>query len=233
MRFEEVPTLLAPERLPYTSGVERLPDGVLHVAVLTRMPDVSPKMVRWWFGQYLNTTEHYKRWHPRDHVWMNWRDKTPGTHVGAKHLVHEYIGGRLHKAQITFVPPADFFRDSLANLTDAVAICARPGLLDRPIDVGRMVHLALPRPWGCELHSRFWLGYFASRSHSKTLETLANLPWVRRRLATLSFGRALAVHCHQEMSTLAGFLPDLYASEARTQTHEPPACGVPSVAGRA
>ena len=95
------------------------------------------EMIGWWFGDYMWTTEHYKRWHPRDHVWMSWEHKQPGTHVGARHLVHEYIGSRLHKLCITFVPPAEFF------------------------------------------------------------------------------GRALAVHCHEEMSTLAGFLPDLYASESQ------------------
>jgi hypothetical protein len=105
MRFEELPTLLTPEKLPYLSGVERLADGIPHVAVLTRMPGVSPEMIGWWFGAYLETTDHYRRWHPRDHAWMSWEDKRPGTHVGAKHLVHEYTGGKLNKLRITFVPP--------------------------------------------------------------------------------------------------------------------------------
>ena len=211
MKLEEVSTLLSPETLPYSSGVERLPDGVLHVAVLTRMPEVSPKMVGWWFDEYLQTTEHYERWHPRDHVWMKWEDKKPGTHVGAKHLVHEYIGGRLHKLRITFVSPDEFFPNALEGMPDAVAVCGHAGFLDRPIDFGHVVHLALPRRWGCELHSRFWLGHVASRRRSRTLEVVANTPWVRRRFASASFGRALAAHCHEEMSTLAGFLPNLYA----------------------
>ena len=50
MKFDELPTLLTPEKLPYLSGVERLADGTLHVAVLTRMPDVSPRIIGWWFG---------------------------------------------------------------------------------------------------------------------------------------------------------------------------------------
>jgi hypothetical protein len=49
MKFDERPTLLTPEKLPYLSGVERLADGTLRVAVLTRMPDVSPRMFGWWF----------------------------------------------------------------------------------------------------------------------------------------------------------------------------------------
>lgn len=50
-----------------------------------------------------------------------------------------------------------------------------------------------------------------------TPEALPYLSGVERlmvHLARTAFGRALAVHCHEEMSTLAGFLPGLYASES-------------------
>ena len=145
---------------------------------------------------------------------MRWEDKIPGTHVGAKHCVHEYIGGRLNKLKITFVPPEDYFSDALQALPGAIAVCARSGLLERPIDIGRMVHLAVPQPWGCELHSRFWLGYVKSRSGSRVVNRLGNFTWVRRALANDDLGRSLLVHCHEEMTTLAGFLPELYASES-------------------
>ena len=214
MRFEELPTLLTPEKLPYLSGVERLPDGVLHVAVLTRMPGVSPRMISWWFGEYMDTAEHYQRWHPRGHRSMSWEDKQPGTHIGAKHLVHEYVGGRLNKLRIAFVPPEEFFHDALQEVPGAVAICGRPGLLKRPIDLGYVVHLCLPREWGCEVHSRFWLGDIRSRAGARILEAIGNLPWVRRVQARTSLGRSLALHCHEEMTTLAGFLADLYESES-------------------
>ncbi len=215
MQFDQLPALLQPETLPYLSGVERLSDGILHVAVLTRMPGVSPQMFGWWFGDYMQTTQHYRRWHPRDHIWMSWEDKRPGTHIGAKHLVHEYIGGRLNKLRITFVPPAEYFRGTLRQVAGAVAICGRPGFLNRPVDFARMVHLCLPQEWGCELHSRFWLGYVRSRGAGRGAEAIGNIPWVRRRFARISSGRALALHCHEEMTTLASFLPDLYASRER------------------
>ncbi|MGB5696162.1 MAG: hypothetical protein WBM46_10950 [Polyangiales bacterium] len=48
MKFDRLPTLPTPKKLPYLSGVERLVDGTLHVAVLTRIPDVSPRMFGWW-----------------------------------------------------------------------------------------------------------------------------------------------------------------------------------------
>jgi len=216
MHFDRITSLLSPGKLPYLSGIERLPNGILHVAVLTRMPGVSPKMIEWWFGEYLQTTEHYKRWHPRDHIWMSWEDKLPGTHIGAKHCVHEYIGGRFNKLKISFLPPEEYFDDAIENTPGAVAVCARSGLLDRPIDIGRMVHLALPHAWGCELHSRFWLGYVNSRSGSRIVDWLGNRSWARRALAKDDLGRSLLVHCHEEMTTLAGFLPELYALETGT-----------------
>jgi len=216
MQFDTKISLLSPEKLPYLSGIERLSDGILHVAVLTRMPGVSPKMIEWWFGEYLQTTEHYKRWHPRDHVWMSWEDKMPNTHIGAKHCVHEYIGGRLNKLKILFLPPEEYFGEALQDVPGSAAICARVGLLDRPVDIGRMVHLALPKDWGCELHSRFWLGYVNARSGARFVDWLGNRPLARRALAKDSLGRSLLVHCHEEMTTLAGFLPALYALETRT-----------------
>ena len=44
MRFEQLSMLLSPEKLPYPSGVERLSGRILHIAALTRMPDVAPKL---------------------------------------------------------------------------------------------------------------------------------------------------------------------------------------------
>ena len=120
---------------------------------------------------------------------------------------------RAIKLRISFVPPEELFGDALKRQPEALAVCGIPGLLDQPIDLGRMVHLALPKSWGCELHSRFWLGYVAPRDGSRLPVTIANAAWARRVLARSSFGRALALHCHEEMTTLAGFLPDLYASE--------------------
>ena len=130
MHYDDRLLLHAPDALPFESGVERLDDGVFHVAALTRMPDVRAEMVGWWFGTYMQTTEHYRRWHPRDHVWMDWANKKPGTHVGASHLVHEYIGGQLQKLAITFVDPVENM-GAEANAPGRLFVCARVSPLGR------------------------------------------------------------------------------------------------------
>ena len=212
MRYEDREWILDPKRLPFESGVERLPDGVMHVAVLTRMPEVRAEMIGWWFGSYMQTTEHYRRWHPRDHHWMDWEDKQPGTHVGAHHLVHETIGGQMQKLRISFVDPVEEMGPRAVE-AGRLTVCALPGLLDRPVKLGRMVHAASDTAWGCELRSHFWLGIVQSEFAGGLVQALGNQPWVRRRTASFRAAQALQAHCQEEMTTLAGFLPELYASE--------------------
>ncbi len=209
MRYEDRARLLAPETLEFESGIERLDDGIFHVAVLTSMPGVSAEMISWWFGTYMRTTEHYRMWHPRDHVWMDWEDKAPHTHVGAHHLVHEYIGGKLHKLRISFLDPTQNM-GSGAREAGRLFICARVGLLDRRVGVGRMVHAAYDTAWGCELRSHFWLGHVESDVLGGLVQSVGNTGWIRRRVTSDSDARALQVHCHEEMTTLGRFLPELY-----------------------
>ena len=212
MRYEDRTRLLDPEDLAFESGVERLDDGVFHVAVLTRMPGTRAEMIAWWFGTYMQTTEHYRMWHPRDHVWMDWEDKSPGTHVGAHHLVHEYIGGKMQRLRISFLDPVENLGPR-ASEAGRLFVCARVGLLGRPVSVARMVHAACDTPWGCELRSHFWMGHVESGLLGGLLQTVGNTPWLRRRAVSRAAAQALEAHCHEEMTTLGGFLPELYARE--------------------
>jgi DAPG hydrolase PhiG domain len=135
MKFEECSQILSPKQLAFESGLERLDNGMVHVAVLTRMPGVTAEMIAWWFGEYMQTSEHYRRWHPTDHVWMGWQDKQPGTHLGAKHLVHEYVGGRLFKLRIHFLPPENFLGNSIASEPERLLICAKISFLNYPLTI--------------------------------------------------------------------------------------------------
>ena len=215
--YEDRARLLDPEGLAFESGVERLGDGVFHVAVLTAMPGVRAEMIAWWFGEYMQTTEHYRMWHPRDHVWMDWEAKAPGTHVGAHHLVHEYIGGRLNKLRISFLDPVETLGPR-ATEPGRLYVCARVGLLERPIGVARMVHAARDTAWGCELRSHFWLGHVESDWLGGLVQAVGNRPFVRRRAVSHAAAQALEAHCHEEMTTLAGFLPGLHAREGPGQS---------------
>lgn len=200
----------------FETGVKRHPNGIVEVAALTRMPDVKADMVRWWFADYMQTTEHYKLWHPEAHVWMDWENKTPGEFIGASHLVHEYIGPELHKARIQFVPVEEILGRPLRDDED-LAVCARAGMLEEPLNAVRMCHIVRNTDFGAEMRSRFWVGHVAKRNGNEEVRSieglLGNSMIARRLLVSREDGVHLMQHAIEEMSTLADFLPALYAKE--------------------
>lgn len=208
--------LLADSYMSTETGVQRHPNGVYEISALTRMPGVKAEMVRWWFADYMQTTEHYKRWHPTAHVWMDWENKVPGEYVGASHLVHEYIGTDLVKLRIQFVPPEEILTDAQLK-PDDVAVCARVGLLETPLNVTRMCHIIRNTEFGAEMRSRFWMGHISRRDGNETVASiegvLGNTYLVRAFAIGEADARAVMIHAIEEMGTLADFLPDLYAQE--------------------
>lgn len=200
----------------FQSEIRRLPNGVYEVSALTEMPGVSAEMVRWWFGDYLQTSEHYKRWHPTAHVWMDWENKVDGAYIGASHLVHEYLGEDLSKLRIQFVPPEDILGPVRLGADD-VAVCARAGLLEQPLNGAKMCHIIRNTEYGAEMRSRFWLGIVAKRDGNETVPSIegvvANTYLARKIGVRPSAARNLMTHAIEEMGYLAEFLPALHASE--------------------
>jgi len=201
----------------FRTEVRRYPNGVFEVSALTPMPGVQPEMVRWWFADYMQTTQHYKRWHPKAHIWMDWENKVPGEYVGASHLVHEYITeGQLAKLRIQFTAPEQILGDVNFGPND-VAVCARAGLLDEPLYGVKMCHVIRSTEDGAEMLSRFWLGLVASRQDNEEVDSIIGVignTYIARRLSVRhSDAIDLMNHATQEMGILAGFLPELYASQ--------------------
>jgi hypothetical protein len=207
MLLTQADDLLAPGHLALESGYVRLPDGQLHVAAWTHLFHCSGRMVEWWFG-YLETTEQYRWWHPRDHVWCEWEgERGTGRFVGGTHRVHETIGGELQKLRIHFRDPAEYLDVSrFAEARVSAAICARVGPLDAPFWAGHLIHLCRDTDFGCEMRSRFWLGDLDPPEIAPDRES-------RMKLFPDALGAGLLAHCHEEMGYLAGFLPGLYEKE--------------------
>ena len=205
----------------YPSELRRLKDGTYLVAVRTPMPGVTADMVRWWFSDFLQTTEQYKWWHPRDHIWMDWENKKPGEIYGASHLVHEYIGADLNKLRIQFVQPEAFFgRDP--NDAETFVLCARVGELEIPIYFARMCHIVRNTPDGAEMRSRFWLGHVSARSRNDKVASPVNLignGWLTRHLiVSQTLATDLLRHAREEMAILATLLPPLYQAHQNAQS---------------
>ena len=204
------------KHVEFESGVRRLRDGTVEVASLVSMPGVTSDMFRWWFSDYLQTTEHYRMWHPKDHLWMDWEHKTPGEITGSHHLVHEYIGGELMKLRIQFAWPQEILGYDPTD-ENTVAICARVGELESSLNIAEMCHVARNTPSGAELRSRFWLGVISDQEatgwQNFLLSLLANNPISRQFTVAEAEGIDLHKHCIEEMSYLADLLPVIYKED--------------------
>jgi hypothetical protein len=210
-------TTLIKETESYKTEVRRLPDASYLVAVRTPMLGVKAEMVRWWFADFLNTTEHYTWWHPEDHVWMDWENKKPGEVIGSSHLVHEYIGSELSKLRIQFIDSSEFFGFD-PNNKDTFVICAKVGLLEEEINTAKMCHVVRNTETGAEMRSRFWLGHVAKRDGNKTIRSfeglVGNMALVRLFLIEQQVNpEDLKRHAIEEMTYLTKLLPSLYKSE--------------------
>lgn len=73
-------------------GVKCQLNGVYWVWVFIRMLGVKVDMVCWWFVDYMQIMDYYKRWYFMVYIWMDWENKVFGEIVGVSYLVYEYIG---------------------------------------------------------------------------------------------------------------------------------------------
>ena len=65
---------------------------------------------------------------------------TTGNYIGASHLVHEYLAGPsgpLLKLRINFLDPAEMLDAGRYRDAGVLAVCARIGDLDHPVNFGR------------------------------------------------------------------------------------------------
>ncbi|MBW2298696.1 MAG: hypothetical protein JRF46_00225 [Deltaproteobacteria bacterium] len=190
MLIEEVNQLLDRGYQSIETGYFRLPNGQMHVRVLTRMPGCKGKMVDWWFG-YLDGTETYKKWHPKAHMSLEWDQHwKPGHYIGASHTIEENMGGSVLKVRIRFHDPSEFFdisRFEEANV--GAVICGKAYNPDESPN-GMVIHFVRDTDYGCAMRSRFWL--FGAPDMA---------------------GAGLMRHCIEEMGTLADFLPNLYGKQ--------------------
>ncbi|MEC9392499.1 MAG: hypothetical protein VYE11_03160 [Pseudomonadota bacterium] len=200
----------------YPTTSYRLSDGTYLVSVRTSMPEVKTYMVRWWFSDFLKTSEHYRLWHPKDHVWMDWESKEEGKIIGASHLVHEYIGENLRKLRIQFVDSSEFFGHNINN-KDTFAICARVGELERDLNIAKMCHVVINTKTGAEMRSRFWMGHIAKRKKNEVTPSLlgyvGNTALIRMLIINKKSAEDLKKHAKEEMKFLGEILPDLYQSQ--------------------
>jgi len=208
IEFDRRATILDDGYQQTENGYGYLRGGGFCVAVRTDMPGVTPAMWDWWFGWHGSQSRRYKLWHPRAHASARWADGGgDGSYIGRTSIIEEYLGSAYAKAAIRFLAPADF-GVAPARLGTDIAVCARLGSSELPVDIGWFVHHVRATADGAEMRSRFRMGgpHIAVR-HGNRLTDAVVRPVAARQLPD---PRDLLVHCAQEMNHLAALLPALH-----------------------
>jgi DAPG hydrolase PhiG domain len=114
----------------------------------------------------------------------------------------------MSKLKISFKSPANYFGPNFQSEFKkhgySTAICGRVGMWNDEIDTvtytGHLIHLIKNEPDGCRMRSRFWLG---------DIDGVID-PGVRASLTPPHLGLGLCKHATEEMSILAGILPEMF-----------------------
>jgi hypothetical protein len=225
MDLNDVADMLSPTPLALEMGYERLPSGVLHVAVRTDMHRCTGEMFEWWV-RWRCDSQQYVWWHPVDHISSAWQGiLADDTHVGSEHVVVErFTGMPADNLVIQFRDPSEFFDQSAYELARkqgdvTCAVLGRVGfgheperLPDGAVLGGRLLHIGRDTEWGLVLRSHFYLGQDLALSGATPTEVEEHAP--------TEFGIALLQHAYNEFTFLSRFLPSLYIGEHRDE-HDP------------
>lgn len=227
MKLDEASALLNPYPLALETGVERLPDGVLHVAVRTDMHNCTGEMFEWWFRSRPDT-QQYIWWHPIDHIYSVWEGELrDDTHVGGIHVVKERLTELpTQDLLIQFREAGEFF--DLAQYDEArgsgavsAAVLGRTGFghdaardPEGAILGGRLLHVGRDVEWGLALRSHFYLGQDLPQLGLSPDEVEAAVP--------TELGFALLQHAYNEFTYLSRFLRSLWLGENRDRLNITP-----------
>ena len=202
----------------FSNGIYRNQNKEMLVTCITEMPEVSPKMIDWWFGWHLNESERYQLWHPKAHISATLKEdnshfKTDKEkYLNMDSYVKEYIGNELNNLCISFIEPKEFGFSNLDNDRET-AICAHVRDMSNNISVASITHLVSRNAEGSRMQSSFWLGM--NPTHTNSILTSLIKPLLESRLAkniliTDELARNLLIHCAEEMNHLVKFLPILF-----------------------
>lgn len=207
-------------------GIFPLKKGGFCVANTTQYKGVTGEMLQWWFGWHALDPFRYSIWDPYDHYGLEISEEDrayildPNTSIPDKcrnvcHHVLESLrpGDKPTEIHINFADPADLGFDKERIFTEDCSffVCANahivtPAILPNLTVV--MTHMAVDNEEGCELRSRFWMGYEIKNGVGKR----GRFPEFMLKKVTAIFEKLLA-HNFYEYTNLGVILPSLYAEE--------------------
>ncbi len=204
--------------LPGENGWSRLEDGSAYVAVKTFFPGATAEMIDWWFEWAQQAEDiRYKIWYPGAHYAMS-QAPTPNAadyeqskaYWGKSRFPVEDVGVGVARLRLDFVAPSEFGFDELPEGSTMLAV--RVGLPNGLLKTTDMIHYVRPVEGGVEMRSRFWIAreFEAMAGGLGVAAALADNTLVKRVIVPENLPRELALHCANEYSQLASFLPLVY-----------------------
>ena len=208
-------------------GWQVMPDGTTFVAGFIFMKDVTPDMFQWWFSWMPVDGLRGRLWDPEEHLNLVVDPESIKRMCNSDLSVKERIYGNLLYAvedngtgyesdryswkKLNFRNPVDFgFTQEQLDAIEAKGgrvITAMSGPKDGDY-ASTFIHYARPAEGGCEVRSRFFVGY--KMDHGQLIKTMADdMP----QKALEQIGTGLTMHCLKEYTNLGHILPELYAKE--------------------
>lgn len=203
--IEDINTLFDEGYAKNEFGLFGLPDGGCMMCNLTDMPGVTPEMFDWWFAWHGLDPMRYIIWDKDDHYFCQSQNVEQNLNASLSmkerywnttHDVREALldGQDPVPVKLTFVHPTavGFDPEKLKDFKGTIVCTPGPAV---------MVHFIRPTERGCELRTRFWMGYAPT---DKGLVHIPDFP------ANVMMGRALLYHNAKEFAHLAKILPRVY-----------------------
>ncbi|MCC8152208.1 MAG: phloretin hydrolase [Lachnospiraceae bacterium] len=205
--------------LPGETGLFTLKEGGFQMANLTRFEGCTGSMLQWWFAWHSLDSLRYSIWDPYDHYGIQVSDEDrayildPNTSIPDKcrnivHCVSESLvpGTPPDDIVINFKAPATLGFDDSKVYTDKCSFIVCSNVKMGPVPVV-MLHMARDTDYGCELRSRFWVGYQVIEGKGQYLLPDEIKDQVKGMLPML------LNHNFLEFSNLAAILPEVHAQE--------------------
>lgn len=223
LRIEDRNRLFEPGYLTDEKGYFMLENGTGVVSNNTFFKGSKGAMLQWWFAWHGIDPLRYAIWDPYDHYDLEINEEArakmlnPDVSIADKcydvdHLVTESLvmGTEPVKLLIGFKNPASMGYDTSKIFTDACSFLVCANVLILPEYGSKipvvMTHMARDIEGGCELRSRFWMGYqIIDGKEQKMIPDGMVFPE--------PVVADLLGHNFAEFTNLAAILPEVYAQE--------------------
>lgn len=202
--FKDKNKLLTDVKLQEEIGYTKLDSGGWLIAMVNEIPEVTAKMIDWWFWWYPQDSKRYQVGYPREHIAISVKEKElfkgkyscfqPCTIYAIERISNHEI-----KLKIKFKHPKTygFNTDLFEENNIATIICGDVGVFKGLVGQSKISHIFKQSNNGLKMISRFWIGENSTS-------------FIQRKLLDKDQIYAIAKHSYIEYKRLGEILPQLY-----------------------